>query len=121
MTTKTLPRARKIALEALAKGSYKVALFLGADEVEEYDDIEEVSAPGYTAGGKPLPKLTVRGDALWCASPVIWPESSIEADGVLIYDSKTGEGLFFSTFPKQTSHRDEFKVDFSGNPLYQLN
>jgi hypothetical protein len=120
MTTKALPKARKIALEAIAKGSYKVALFLGVGEVEEYDEIDEISAPGYKAGGKPLPKLTVRDDGLWCSSPVVWAESSIEADAVLVYDVKTGEGVFFAKFPKQKSLRDDFKVDFSGNPLFQL-
>lgn len=119
-TTRALPKARRIALEALAEETYMVALYLGSDELDSYSQDDEASGPGYSPGGKLLPDLVVRDSGLWCKKPLLWPESSIEADGLLIYHAGTGEGVFWASFPKQRSHRDAFKVDFSGNPLYQI-
>jgi len=58
----------------------------------------EVSATGYTAGGKALSGLSVSQDntnnkGVWDGADVIWASSSISAYGAVIYDTTAASGL----------------------------
>jgi hypothetical protein len=81
-----------------ASDVYKVALYTAGAELDssttKYSSTDEVSGPGYTAGGQVMVGFVTGADgktawANWNSDPA-WPNSSISARYALIYNSSKG-------------------------------
>jgi len=110
---KLIPKLKTKLLSDLAQREWKVALY--SDKVQRafYTTKGEVEGTGYKAGGKAFPERSVDDSDIYVDGSVVWDNASIEAVAALIYDAKTGEGLFFEVFEQPIrSIRDEFRLDF---------
>jgi hypothetical protein len=119
-------------LENFAVGTpytYKIALYTGNANLDNttatYTTANEITGPGYTAGGKVLTVSQVpvgdlnNNSAYVSFAPVVWTSASFTARAALIYNSTTGAsvcvldfgsdktntqaGTFTITFPTATS------------------
>jgi len=90
-------QAKFIALQALATGTLKMALYtanadLGAGTLT-YTTTDEVVGTGYTAGGNVITGVTVQQSgttAFLDFDNVVWNPASFTARGALIYNTSLG-------------------------------
>lgn len=87
-------------VDALAGKTYKIALYLNADispNTQTYTSTGEITATGYTAGGKTLtistPATSSGTTAYIGFADISWTSSNIAADGALIYVSGTNRAV----------------------------
>lgn len=114
-------------LENFAVGTpytYKIALYTGNANLDNttaaYTTANEISGPGYSAGGKPLVVTqTPVGDlnsntAYVSFAPVIWTGASFTARCALIYNSTTGASVAVLDFgsDKTNTAAGTFTVTF---------
>jgi len=87
-------QAKFVALQALAAGTLKMALYTAQADLNAstlvYTTSNEVVGPGYTAGGETLTGVTVLTSgttAYLTFDNVVWDPASFTARGALIYNS----------------------------------
>ena len=87
-------QAKLVALQALATGTLKMALYTAQADLNAstlvYTTSNEVVGPGYTAGGETLTGVTVLTSgttAYLTFDNVVWDPASFTARGALIYNS----------------------------------
>jgi len=102
------------------------------DNHDKFDDItNQVTGPGYTAGGETLASKTVTQDntdneGVFDAADVTWANSTMTARGAVIYKSTGTDStsplicyLDFTT--DKTSSNGDFKITFDAEGILNLN
>ena len=96
----TVTSAKRRMLESLIADGCMLALYDAEADLtkatEKYTPKNEVSGPGYKAGGKPLDGARVEMDgdvACLTFNDVKWPVCSIKASAGLIYNTRTKEAI----------------------------
>ncbi len=119
----------------LVNDTIKVILVNGytvdPDNHQYYSDVQssEVSGTGYTTGGQALANKTITIDtvndkAIFDADDVSWLNSTISADGCIIYkdtgDPLTSPLICYMPFGSViSSNNTEFKIQWSANGILQ--
>jgi hypothetical protein len=105
---------------------YKLALFLEKPG-DVYSKSGEVKGPGYTGGGKDLPKAEYGASekSVWMtfSGSVVWPGSSIAARYAMIYNHRSKAVVHVEDFGKlKSSENDRFTVELpgTGEPLIKI-
>ncbi len=119
----------------LTNDTIKVMLTSGytmdADNDNYYSDVSasEVSGTGYTAGGQALSNKSVTQDntndlAKFDADDVTWSNSTITADGAIIYkDTGTGSTspvIAYYPFTSASSSNSDFTLQWNSNGIFTL-
>jgi hypothetical protein len=114
-------------LENFAAGTpytYKIALYTGNATLDNstaaYTTANEITGPGYTAGGKPLTITQVPvGDlnsntAYISFAPVVWTGASFTARAALIYNGSTNASICVLDFgsDKTNTQAGTFTITF---------
>ena len=115
----------------LNNDTLKVALMTNLYSVDKdtntFDNTNEVSGTGYTAGGKTLAGSSVSQDdtldqAVWDATDVEWPSSTITARYAIIYNTTHSNAIVcvFDFGSDQTSTNGLFAIRWNSSGIMTL-
>lgn len=97
--------ARTLARAYPETGTYKLALYEDAPNLDTYSPSGECSGHGYEAGGATLTGWRIIDGGTYAAlafnRTIDWFDVSIKTRGGIVYDAETGEVLTVLDFQKQ--------------------
>jgi hypothetical protein len=101
--------------------TYKIALYTAlanlANTTTAYTSVNEVTGPGYTAGGLALTVIAPQGDAVantayLSFNNAVWTGASFTTRGALIYNATTGASIAVLNFGNDKFANGTFTITF---------